>query len=322
MEQVLGTAIGIALICLLLSIIASHVQEILASFVSSRARTLEAAVQKMLGDPQLYAVFLGHPLIQNISFRPPKFLKIAFFSEDKPRPTYIPSPLFSKVLMAALVIRNDAVVTDFPGLVAIMPESPLKAKLQTLMTGILHDPEACRLAVEQWYDSTMDRVNGFYKRQTQWALLGLGLLLAVACNANLLHVATKLWDSQAARDQVNAVAQMYSCSGGPDCEALRKDYDRARRTIENNLQTLPLGYDLSYTKNYWRTFNQLDTAHNETRARHTLKLLAHWTINLFGWLLTGIAVSLGAPFWFDALNKFVNLRIAGAKPPKAGETQG
>jgi hypothetical protein len=322
MQQVLGVAIGIALICLLLSIIASHVQEILASFVSSRARTLEAAVLKMLDDPQLYSIFLNHPLIQNISFHPPRFLKLKFLSTNKPRPTYIPSPLFSKVLMAALVTRYDAVVTDFPGLVAIMPESSLKTKLLTLMTGILHDAEACRLAVEQWYDNTMDRVNGFYKRQTQWILLGLGLLLAILCNADLLSITTRLWNSQAARDQVNAVAQMYSCNNGPECEALRKDYDKARRTIEEDLRTLPVGYDLNYTKNYWRTFNQLDIAHNESRAHHTLKLLAHWLINLFGWLLTGIAVSLGAPFWFDALNKFVNLRITGAKPPKAGQAQG
>jgi hypothetical protein len=322
MQQVLGVAIGIALICLLLSIIASHVQEILASFISSRARTLEAAILKMLDDPQLYSIFLNHPLIQNISFHPPKFLKLKFLSANKPRPTYIPSPLFSKVLLAALVIRHDAVVTDFPGLVAIMPESSLKAKLLTLMTGILHDAEACRLAVEQWYDSTMDRVNGFYKRQTQWILLGLGLLLAILCNANLLSITTRLWNSQAARDQVNAVAQMYSGSDGPDCEALRRDYDKARRTIEEDLRALPVGYNLSYTKNYWRTFNQLDIAHHESRAHHTLKLLAHWLINIFGWLLTGIAVSLGAPFWFDTLNKFVNLRITGAKPPKVGEVQG
>jgi hypothetical protein len=322
MEQVLGVAIGIALVCLLLSIIASHVQEILASFVSSRARTLETAVLKMLDDPKLYEIFLNHPLIQNISFRPPKFLKLKFLSEDRPRPTYIPSELFSRVLLAALVVRHDAVVTDFPGLVAIMPESSLKTKLQTLMTGILHDANACRRAVEQWYDNTMDRVNGFYKRQTQWALFGLGLLLAILCNADLLHITTKLWDSQAARDQVNAVAQMYSCNGGPECEALRKDYDRARRTIEGDLRALPLGYDLSYIKNYWRTFKQLDTAHNETRAHHTLKLLAYWLIHLFGWLLTGIAVSLGAPFWFDTLNKFVNLRIAGAKPTKVDEARG
>lgn len=319
MQQVLATATGIALVCLLLSIIASHVQEIVASFISSRARTLEAAIQKMMEDPQLYQIFLNHPLIQNISFCPPKFLKLKFLSENRARPTYIPSSLFSKVLLASLAIRHRAAEADFPTLLEVMPESPLKTKLRTLMTGVLRDAESCRLAVEQWYDSTMDRVNGYYKRQTQWMLLGLGLLLAILCNANLLHLASGLWASQAARDQVNAVAEMYRCSGGPECESLRRDYDHARRTIEKDLWALPLGYDLGYVKNYWYTFNQ--PALGETRLHHTMKILAHWLVDLFGWLLTGIAVSLGAPFWFDVLNKFINLRITGAKPPKAEDAQ-
>jgi hypothetical protein len=33
-----------------------------------------------------------------------------------------------------------------------------------------------------------------------------------------------------------------------------------------------------------------------------------------GWILTIIAVSLGAPFWFDTLNRFINIRAAGKSP--------
>jgi hypothetical protein len=36
-----------------------------------------------------------------------------------------------------------------------------------------------------------------------------------------------------------------------------------------------------------------------------------------GWLLTGLALSLGAPFWFDLLSKFINIRGAGEKPARA-----
>jgi hypothetical protein len=36
--------------------------------------------------------------------------------------------------------------------------------------------------------------------------------------------------------------------------------------------------------------------------------------HLLGFILTGLAASLGAPFWFDVLNKFVNLRSTGRKP--------
>jgi hypothetical protein len=36
--------------------------------------------------------------------------------------------------------------------------------------------------------------------------------------------------------------------------------------------------------------------------------------NLIGFLITALAVSLGAPFWFDLLNKLVSIRGAGIKP--------
>jgi len=38
---------------------------------------------------------------------------------------------------------------------------------------------------------------------------------------------------------------------------------------------------------------------------------------LFGWILTALMVSLGAPFWFDLLQQIVNRRGAGPKPAEA-----
>ncbi|MBK7407801.1 MAG: hypothetical protein IPJ40_06805 [Saprospirales bacterium] len=36
-----------------------------------------------------------------------------------------------------------------------------------------------------------------------------------------------------------------------------------------------------------------------------------WLHKAFGWLVTAIAISLGAPFWFDMLRKMVNIRSSG-----------
>jgi hypothetical protein len=35
--------------------------------------------------------------------------------------------------------------------------------------------------------------------------------------------------------------------------------------------------------------------------------------------MTALAVSLGAPFWFDLLGRLVNLRATGARPSKAAK---
>ena len=39
--------------------------------------------------------------------------------------------------------------------------------------------------------------------------------------------------------------------------------------------------------------------------------------HLLGWIVTVLAISLGAPFWFDVLNKIMNLRNAGRATDEA-----
>lgn len=45
-----------------------------------------------------------------------------------------------------------------------------------------------------------------------------------------------------------------------------------------------------------------------------------WWRVLGGWLLTAFAMMVGAPFWFDTLCRFVNIRNVGIKPAKATTT--
>jgi hypothetical protein len=40
-----------------------------------------------------------------------------------------------------------------------------------------------------------------------------------------------------------------------------------------------------------------------------------WIWKILGLLATALAISQGAPFWFDLLQKAVNLRLAGSPPP-------
>lgn len=310
MEQIGGVAIGIVLVCLLLSIIASHICEMAAAFTAKRAAALEKAILKMIGDPAIYEKFVSHPLIETISFEPAKLLGLRFSSLKNPRPTYIASPLFTRVLLVSLAEIHNLPSTDVPAIVASLPaNSALRQKLGAIILGIEHDSAACLSAIDQWYDGTMDRVNGLYKRHTQSWLLALGLVLAIMCNANLFTITQKLWTSKDARDAITATAQMYSCKDGQPCAL--PGYETARSEIQKKLgDQLPVGYDWEYVKRYWRAGADLEHG----GAKH---IAIHWLFNLGGWLLTAIAVSLGAPFWFDMLNKLINLRLVGQKPEKA-----
>jgi hypothetical protein len=308
MDRILGVAIGIATVCLIFSIFASHLQELWAAYSARRAASLESALKNMLGDPNLAQAFFAHPLIQSISFSPTRSSILRRNAPTAPRPTYIASDLFRKVLQTVLVSTNNNKTSDLPSLIAAMPNSNLKSRLETLTLGVQTDASACNAAIENWYDDTMQRINGLYKRNTQVVLFFLGLAMAIACNANLLRIGSTLWASAAARDEVNAVAQLYGCKDTSNCSA--DDYTHARTDVEQNLKLLPLGY---------KDFD-IDKIWSHERQEPLRSLLVEWLLRVCGWLLMAVAVSLGAPFWFDLINQFINIRMVGQKPATAAAT--
>jgi hypothetical protein len=70
-----------------------------------------------------------------------------------------------------------------------------------------------------------------------------------------------------------------------------------------NALNLPLGWTPQHTKSA-----------PSTDPRHVPLTLGSWLIKLLGLVLTILALSLGAPFWFDALSKLAQLRQSGPKP--------
>ncbi len=55
-------------------------------------------------------------------------------------------------------------------------------------------------------------------------------------------------------------------------------------------------------------------------ARRVPSTLAEWLLKIAGILLTGFAISQGAPFWFDLLNKFMVIRST-VKPSEKSQPQ-
>lgn len=101
----------------------------------------------------------------------------------------------------------------------------------------------------------------------------------------------------AAQDRVNEACRIASTPDEALCQALIDELARDRRCVSDGANRLGTrvfpGWALLGNPGILLTL----------AGRH-----------LAGWLLTIIAVSLGAPFWFDLLTRFTNLRGAGAKP--------
>ena len=99
-------------------------------------------------------------------------------------------------------------------------------------------------------------------------------------------------------------------------------------TIEENNTLIGLGwgdYGYSQTTAYkkWQSTGSHGDAPEPPgfwcKIMFVLGQLFNWK-KLLGFLITAMAISLGAPFWFDLLNKFVNLRASGAKPGSKSST--
>ncbi|HEY5883247.1 MAG TPA: hypothetical protein VIT88_01090, partial [Pyrinomonadaceae bacterium] len=175
--------------------------------------------------------------------------------------------------------------------------------------------EAAQLAVEGWFNDAMDRVNGWYKRRTQMWTIIIAFVLVLIANANTIQIVRRLASDPVLRAAIVEEAKARAQKPRPTISVEYKDEDdptnpTITRNEGNQLsksemdllgQTLGWHGDVFYDKNgqSWGT--------------------RIWLERLIGWLLTLLAVSLGAPFWFDILNKIVNIRFAGRSPAEASK---
>lgn len=157
-----------------------------------------------------------------------------------------------------------------------------------------------REKLENWYDSSMDRLSGSLKKKyvrplTFW----VGLAVVVMLNVDTVRIASYLYDHKeetarfADRAQVAAMRINSDSTKAVEIHAL---VDSMRATAP---QDMPLGW----------------TAAQQTEWKQTLRQHA------IGWLATVMAVMLGAPFWFDLLNKIANIRGSGSKPASVTDAE-
>jgi hypothetical protein len=197
------------------------------------------------------------------------------------------------------------------------------------------DVAKARENIETWFNSSMDRVSSWYKRRTQVVILILGFLLAVAINADSIAIAKKLSTDKALRESLVAASVEYAkahaspsptpsatpataatpqptppeCAedpNSPQCKLKKActnpDSPQCKflsNQAELNALGLPLGWEQDRGAKWY-----------EVIFRRAL-----------GWLLTALAISLGAPFWFDLLNKFIVIRSAVKPHEKSPEEE-
>lgn len=296
-SSILDVAVGLCFLYLLLSLACSAAREILEGWVRHRAADLKDAIDQLLDNrvTDLSGQVYGHGLVK------------ALYT-GRARPSYIPAPTFALALMDTICPGTAAApggaadalwpATSAPPAnaalragAAAITSAPVSAAVLALIDSAGPDVTAVRRNIEAWFNAAMDRVTGRYKRRTQNIILVLALATVGCLNLDSISLAQALSNDAALRNSLVAAAQEYAKttpvhSAQPQRQATDRNIDDLLTRI--GLLGLPLGWTTPppISNRWW------------------------WIEKTFGLLLTALAISLGAPFWFDTLNRFINFRTA------------
>jgi len=364
---VIDVVIGLIFVYLLYSLLATIVQEIIATNFSFRAKVLEKAIMRMLDDgdsnrnrilsflalfgpkgktPKMTSLFYKHPLIKYLA--PDKW---------QSRPSYLSAQNFSKVLVDLLRGKQSEAGKDYRADI----EDTLKNKkakwedikisedtsdyLDSIWVDAQGDIDKFKTHLEDWYNETMERASGWYKQYTQVILLMIGFTIALVFNVDTIQIVHKLEKDPVLREQLVTQADAFVKAHPNLVEELNTEKkknevllvsirDTTKKT--GKLDSLNKVADQKYAalKSQRDTlFSQASKLVKEDLGKINNALALGWgnygnagswkekitfvlrssftnSVKFLGLLLTAIAISLGAPFWFDLLNKLVKLRGA------------
>jgi hypothetical protein len=172
----------------------------------------------------------------------------------------------------------------------------MRSVILTALDDTQRDVDAVRKNLENWFDGTMDRVSGWYRRRTQTVLFLIGIIAATALNVDSITIATRLTSDKALRNAIVASAQKQAVPSESQTYA----------DLSNGLTKIgfPIGY-----KNGFYPEPQMCDFQGDCTFRFEV-----FVRTVLGWFVTAFAIMLGAPFWFDVLNKFMVVRRRLPRP--------
>ena len=351
-STMLEIAIGVIFVYLLMSLLCSALAEFIESLFKFRARDLEKGITKLLGNPELAQSFFKQPMVKTMfqgrrpSYIPARTFSLALWNMATAAAEGTPSTIAG--VTKDIRLLRSAITTMPP---EVLPDD-LKGALVTLIDEADGDFDKARANVEAWYDDAMDRVSGWYKRRTHWILIVLGFLLAVALNVDSINIVKVLSHNEELRTTVVAAAETYAkaplpgttptptatptttatttvaASPAPTPKSAEEQFKEASERIDNirgklNELGLPIGWVFAP--------DEKDKKYKDDKALYERDVKAYMTdprrtpsgdelpTKALGLLLTAFAVSQGAPFWFDLLNKIIVIRSTVKPREKSGE---
>lgn len=313
----LDVIIGLVFVYLLMALICATAMEMVVGLLDSRSGNLLLGIQNLLGEhpdhrwirkfkqtvqwankilPERFDVpvkgnvhpvadeFFDHPLIKSLR-------------EDHTSPSYIPPATFAAVIvdMYAPADGNGAKdLTAFTqGVNNKLENNPDLRKILLLLAGQGGEVNDLKKRLEDWFNDGMARASARYKYKTQIPLLCIATLFCFVINADTFRIASDLYQNPAKREAVVGKIEISL----PQLEqSLAKQQDAQVKELAQKLQADVAQLQQAGLSLGWKSFD--DFQHNAPNG-------------ILGIMLTALAATLGAPFWFDILKRFMSIRAVG-----------
>lgn len=235
-----------------------------------------------------------------------------------------------------------------------MQPSPLRDAFFSMLDKSGKDSGALKSRIEAWYNDYMESVSGWYKSRQMRKSMFFGFAVAILLNVDSIYLfrvfsmdatlrgalvatAEKMADAyqvlaDSTRMETDKLQEMVLQVQG---DAIKTDSLFSRLHLQDSVAqrallrsdsllgvvyglNIPIGWIEDRAPLSWRW----DSAQTKRPAANTNTLLGYMEARnarfsiwyILGVCISGFALGLGAPFWFDLLVKLVNLRMAGKKP--------
>jgi hypothetical protein len=323
---ILDLVAGMIFIFFLLSVISSSIVEVFMTLSKARSKILAQWLTGIF-DKQVPGAnkTLGQAIMDHCS--------VTAISGDGKSNSYIDAKNFVSAFIEKVTYDPadpKSVATDFSSLIDKIRDSDLVPQelkrvllgyatevrdayeaTQTKTTGQI---EMFRTKFENWFDSSMDRITGTLKKKyLQPFTFTVGVFITLFMNADSIAISRYLYTNKDAQGKLAALA--YSAPTNEEFQKKVAQMDKVKKddpkdtatmskmesdiktsieTIKTTQAEIPSGLPLGWDNDHFGRDN--------------------WLTKTAGWLLTIFAIFMGAPFWFDLLNKISNLRGSGPKP--------
>jgi len=332
-SPIIDLAVVLIFTYLLLSIISSTLYEVFLTIGRARSKMLKHALNNLFFDDEwrnnTSKLLLDSPTVK------------ALKKSDKSFPAYVPASSFTNAIIGIIRNQSTAPLTIESIRQKLNDETSLikgdaRVALLNILDSTENDYNKFITGLENFYDDYMDRVSGWFKLKYQWVMVIISAIVTLTLNADSIAIAKRLWSNPS---ELVSTANLVSTQ--VEDFSLSEDNQFIVHKINGQTVSIPLVYHIDTTAisadsalillgEQKRTIQLLVESLNNSsilmgwQSKKEIVDTFQWKPNLAikiaGWLITTLAIFIGAPTWFDIIIKLVNLRGTGKKPAPSSHT--